>query len=80
MKLVPDWKEAWTWTSMHAFAGIGAVQGIWRALPDGIVAHLPSWTPLAATLLLVVLGIVGRVRDQGHEKKTCNFQNNSAVC
>lgn len=70
MKLVSDWKQAWRWSSVHAMTAAAAVQGTWIALPDDIKQHVPAIVATAVTIGLLVLGVVGRLRDQTTKPKT----------
>lgn len=74
MKLVSDWGSAWTWTSMHAFAAIGIIQAAWQIVPDAKRAGIPAWVPFAVTMIVVVIGVIGRVRDQTPAKKDLQFE------
>lgn len=69
MKLVADWKQAWTWTSMHAMTAAVAVQGTWMALPEDLKARVPAPIVTGLTLGLLAFGIVGRLRDQAKPPK-----------
>lgn len=64
MKLVPNWKQAWRWSSVHAMTAAAAVQGTWLALPDDIKQHVPAVVATSVTIGLLVLGVIGRLRDQ----------------
>lgn len=64
MKLVSDWKQAWRWSSVHAMAAAVAVQGGWAMLSDDMKQHIPAVIASGVTIGLLVLGVVGRLRDQ----------------
>jgi hypothetical protein len=65
MKLVSDWRDAWRWMSVRAMAAQGVVAASWLAVPDDMRASVPSeWLAFVA-VTLTILGIVGRVVDQG---------------
>lgn len=64
MKLVQDWRQAWKWSSVHAMSAAAAVQGGWVALPDDMRRHIPLAVASAVTIGLLVLGVIGRLRDQ----------------
>lgn len=68
MKLVADWKRAWTWNSVHAMTAAIALQGAWAAIPDDLKMHVPGALVNGVTVALLVLGVVGRLRDQGSPK------------
>jgi hypothetical protein len=64
MKLIPDWRQAWKWFSVQAFAIIIALPVIWMALPADVKAYLPdSWKPWIM-VALAAAGILGRIVDQ----------------
>jgi hypothetical protein len=65
MKLVPDWRKAWRWFSVQAFALQGIVAASWLAVPDDMRAAVASEWLAAAAIVLTVMGIVGRLVDQG---------------
>lgn len=64
MKLVPDWKSAWRWTSVHAMSAALAIQATWMGLPPNLQAHISERDAHVLTIAVLALGIVGRVRDQ----------------
>ena len=41
-ELVPNWKRAWRWLSVHALAITGVLPGIWLTLPDDWRAAVPT--------------------------------------
>jgi hypothetical protein len=64
MKLIPDWREAWKWFSVQAFAIIIALPMIWAAMPADVKGYLPDeWKPWIM-IALAVAGILGRIIDQ----------------
>lgn len=65
MKLVPNARRAWRWFSVQAMAGSVALQGAWLALPPEMKAMVPDQVVMAATIALLVLGVIGRLVDQG---------------
>ncbi|MBV9548262.1 MAG: hypothetical protein JO256_01155 [Alphaproteobacteria bacterium] len=64
MKLVVEWKSAWRWFSVQAMVLTAAVQAAWAALPDDLKSHVPGRIVTALSLLLLVLGICGRLVQQ----------------
>jgi ABC-type uncharacterized transport system permease subunit len=64
MKLVPDWREAWSWFSVQSLAILAALPLVWSMLPADLKGYLPDgWEPYV--LLAVALGgLVGRLIDQ----------------
>lgn len=63
-ELVPDWKRAWRWLSVHALAITGALPGIWLSLPADWRAAVPAGWLAVATLVTAAVGVYGRLIDQ----------------
>jgi hypothetical protein len=64
MKLVADWKSAWTWFSVQFVAAAGAVQLSLLAFPDEVRAWLPDWLTHLMAMVLLVAAVLGRLIDQ----------------
>jgi hypothetical protein len=64
MKIVPNWKNAWRWISVHAMAYAAAVQVTWASLDEDMRDKLPDDLVLYLTLALLLLGLIGRVIKQ----------------
>lgn len=70
MKLVPDWKEAWKWSSMHAMGTVTALLAAWSRLPQKMQDALPvSWV-IGLAVVILLLGMIGRLRDQSPKQST----------
>jgi hypothetical protein len=65
MKLVPNARKAWRWFSVQCMALAGAVQATWISLPPDLQQRIPDDWVSGGTVALAVLGILGRVVDQG---------------
>lgn len=65
MNLIQDWKQAWKWASMNCMVGATALQGAWMYVPDDLKADLPHNLVHWLTILLLVLGVGGRLVKQG---------------
>ena len=65
MKLVPDWRRAWRWFSVQALTVSAAAPAAWLAVPDDMRAAVPAEWLAAAGVALGVLGLMGRLVDQG---------------
>jgi hypothetical protein len=65
MKLVEDAKQCWRWVSMWCMTLAGALQGAWMFIPDDMKASMPHNLVQGATVALLVLGVAGRLVDQG---------------
>lgn len=64
MKLVRDWKQAWRWLSVNCMVLAATIQGAWMAIPDDLRAAMPIWLGSATTIVLLVLGVAGRLVHQ----------------
>ena len=65
MRLVRNAGKAWTWFSVQAMVLQGAIASSWLFVPDDMRAAVhPEWLAVAA-IVLTVLGVAGRVVDQG---------------
>jgi len=63
--LVPNWRRAWRWISVQAMALAIALQAGWQALPPDLAARIPGDWVTALSVAVLVLGIIGRLVDQG---------------
>lgn len=64
-KLVSDWKRAWRWFSVQAMIVSTAILSTWAVLPADMKAKLPDELGLYAAIATLVLGVAGRLVDQG---------------
>lgn len=64
MKFVEDAKQAWRWFSVQAMVIAAALQGAWVYTPDEMRATVPHGVVGAITIVLLVLGVAGRLVDQ----------------
>lgn len=74
MRLVPDWRQAWRWNSMHAMGGTGILISAWEALPNTMKQDFPVRWVIALAIVMLAMGVVGRLRDQNPpqpEKRSC---------
>jgi len=65
MKLVSNWRDAPRWLSVRAMALAGALQGAWLAMSPDLQARVPAEWVDGLTMAILVLGIFGRIVDQG---------------
>jgi hypothetical protein len=65
--LVKDAKSAWRWFSVQVLAVQGAAASAWLSVPDDLRAAVPDDWLAAGAVALAVLGIVGRLVDQGDD-------------
>ena len=64
MQLIPDWRLAWRLFSVLAQAIALAVLGAWQFMPDDLRSAVPSWAVVTVAMVLLVLGIIGRLVAQ----------------
>lgn len=64
MKLIPEWKRAWRYFSVHALAISGAIPGAWMSLPDSWKHAVPMWAMATGAGVAAAIGIVGRIVRQ----------------
>lgn len=68
MRLVKDARSAWRWFSVRALMLLAAIPVVWEQLPPETHALIPvTWRPWAITGVALI-GIVGRLVDQGSRK------------
>lgn len=67
MTLIDEAKSAWRFFSVQANALNLALLGAWLAVPDDMKAGIPQKWVFAGSILLLVLGTVGRLVKQGDE-------------
>jgi hypothetical protein len=63
--LVEDYKDAVKWLSVWAMATTAAMVGAWQAVPDSWKEVVPDKWKTAAVIVMMVLGVAGRVLKQG---------------
>lgn len=64
MKLIPNWRRCWRMFSIQCYAVAGALQGVWLVLDETQKAAIPDKWINIITLVVVVLGFVGRLVKQ----------------
>lgn len=64
LHLVPDWRQCWRWFSMQAQGVATAILGAWLAVPEDLRDRVPLWLVITLVLILLLLGMVGRLVDQ----------------
>lgn len=64
MKFVDDAKQAWKWFSVQAMVIAGALQGAWMFIPEDMKSSISPGIVQGVTIVLLVLGVAGRLVDQ----------------
>lgn len=64
MKLIGNWRQAPRMISVQAMTAAGAIQGAWTVIPDDMRSTIPPGIVHWLTLVLLVVGIVGRLIQQ----------------
>ncbi|QQG66373.1 DUF7940 domain-containing protein [Desulfobulbus oligotrophicus] len=65
LKLIPEWKDGLKMYSVQVQAVIGSLCAIYLAIPEKLQDKIEMWWLLVLFMVLVVVGIVGRLIDQG---------------
>lgn len=68
MKLTPNWQSCMKWFSVQAMVLAGAIQTTWMNIPDDLKATVPETWVSTTTVVLMVLGVIGRVIKQGGDE------------
>lgn len=66
---VQNKSKSWVWFSNIAFALIVAVQAFFDTLPPELIATLPHDAQSKITMILAVLGVIGRFINQSRKPK-----------
>jgi hypothetical protein len=64
MKLIDEWKSAWRMFSMQAMAAAVVLQTVWPEIPAEIKADWPPHAVHWITVVVLVLGGIGRLVKQ----------------
>lgn len=67
--VVSNWRNSWKWMSNIAFALIIAIQAFFDTLPPELIATLPHDAQSKITMVLAVLGVIGRFINQSRQPK-----------
>lgn len=68
MRLVKDWRKAWTWFSVQSMAVSTTLLAAWAALPDDLKGGIPPRVVTGVAAGVLALGIAGRLVQQGKKK------------
>jgi hypothetical protein len=69
MKFIPEVRRAWRFISVQAMSAAVALLGAWEVLPDDLKAGIPHSVVTWTAVVLLVLGIVGRLVQQPPKDK-----------
>lgn len=69
MMLVKDWKRAWKWASIRCMAVAASIQGSWLFVPDDMKTSIPPNILQGVTVILLLVGIAGRITTTKKKKK-----------
>ena len=64
LELVEDWHKAWKWLSTQCMVAAGAIQGTWAMIPPEWQQRFPTGLITAATVIILVMGVLGRVTQK----------------
>lgn len=64
LKLVPDWRSAWRWFSVQAFAAIALLPMVWASLPADLKGYIPPGWGKYIVIGIALAGVIGRMIDQ----------------
>lgn len=70
MHLIPEWRKAWRMFSVQSMALSTALLATWAVLPDDMRASIPSDIVTTIAIIVLVLGMIGRVVDQPKVKES----------
>jgi hypothetical protein len=69
MKLVDNAKDWYKWLSVHCMVIAAAIQGAWIYVPDDMKQTMPPHIVSALTMVLLGLGVVGRLLKQNDKNE-----------
>lgn len=61
LRLIPDWRRAWKWSSVRFVAVAAGLQLTLLAFPQQLQAALPEWVVQGTALLCLVGAALGRI-------------------
>jgi len=64
MKLIPNWKQLYKFSSVQFMIAAGALQSVWVELPADIKADLPKNIVHFVSLALLIGGVIARAIKQ----------------
>jgi len=68
--LIDNWKSCLKMYSVQMMTLALTVQGVWASMPDDMRASVPSGIISAITIGCLVLGVIGRLVQQGEKNVT----------
>lgn len=76
-RIIKNWRDAWKWYSIHMPMLSAALLATWVALPDQLQQSLSPLELKAVAIVLIVLGVIGRLIDQSPKKAEGNRETPS---
>lgn len=67
--MVDNARSAWRWFSVQSMVLAGAIQGAWLFIPEDMKSSIPPGVVQGVTIVLLVLGVAGRLIDQTPKDK-----------
>lgn len=64
MKLIPEWRHSWRFSSNWFHAAQVAIIAAWASVPGDLRASVPTWAMIALSGAIFALGLVARVVAQ----------------
>lgn len=74
VRLVKNWRKALGWFSINIPAVNMALLGSWLALPSKLQDAIPIPLLIFVAIVLLVLGMIGRLIDQGGDNDEASSQ------
>lgn len=68
-ELVHDWRSCRKWVSLHCMTLAASIQGTWLYIPEDLRQSIPSKLVTGVTILLMIVGVIGRFINQTKEPK-----------
>lgn len=69
MRLVREWRRCWRMFSVQSMAVSTALLATWGLLPENLVSAIPAPVVTGVAVVILVLGMIGRLIDQPKVKE-----------
>lgn len=70
MRLIPEWRHSWRFSSNWFHAAQVAVITAWASVPSDLRASVPTWAMITLSGTIFALGLVARAVAQPNVPKT----------